>query len=153
LVSAGIALGNFYGTWQRGKIFEKKKAISLVNSDIFGKTLQEFLKEKKIRIDYILRGKTSQDNIRKQTKSADIIITVCGIPNLIKSDMLKKGVVLIDAGISRLPKGKVAGDVDKKSVKEKAVFLTPVPDGIGPLTVALLLKNVYYAAKNSQNGR
>ena len=62
--------------------------------------------------------------------------------------MIKKGAVLIDAGIVVLKNKKVVGDVDRKSVAGKASFLTPVPGGLGPLTVALLLKNVYYAAKN-----
>jgi methylenetetrahydrofolate dehydrogenase (NADP+)/methenyltetrahydrofolate cyclohydrolase len=64
--------------------------------------------------------------------------------------MIKKGVILIDGGITVLKNKKVVGDVDRKSVEDKASFLTPVPGGIGPLTVALLLKNVYLAKKHGK---
>ena len=88
---------------------------------------------------------------RRKLKGADIVISVCGSPNLIKRDLIKKGVILIDAGIVRDSRGKkkirVLGDVDRKSVEKLASFLTPVPGGIGPLTVAFLFKNVYLASK------
>ncbi len=114
-----------------------KKIVALVNSDFFGKALKLSLAKEKIKIDYLKNRKSSE--IRK----ADIVISVCGCPNLIKGDMIKRGVVLIDAGITLLKNKKVAGDVDRKSVEKKAGFLTPVPGGLGPLTVAFLFKNVY----------
>ncbi len=117
-----------------------KKIIALVNSDIFGKTLKLFLKKEGIKIGY------SKDRKSPKMKSADIIITVLGAPKLIKGEMIKNGAVLIDGGITVIGK-KVLGDVDRKSVEQKASFLTPVPGGIGPLTVALLFKNVYLASK------
>ncbi|OGZ35115.1 MAG: hypothetical protein A2174_00960 [Candidatus Portnoybacteria bacterium RBG_13_41_18] len=83
----------------------------------------------------------------KEVKQADVLITVCGCPKFIKSDMIKEGAVLIDGGITRFSDGRVVGDIDRESVKDKAAYLTPVPGGIGPLTVALLLKNVYLASK------
>ena len=85
---------------------------------------------------------------KNKLKRADIIITVLGSPNVIWGDMIKKKAILIDAGISKIAAKKVVGDVNRESVKEKAGFLTPVPGGIGPLTVALLLKNTYLSAKN-----
>ena len=124
-----------------------KKFLALVNSRIFGKTLKRFLKKERIRVNYILRKELTHSKLKTKLNSADVIITACGIPNLIKNNMVKRGVVLIDAGITRLPGKKVLGDVDKKSVKDKASFLTPVPGGIGPLSVALLLKNTYLAVK------
>ena len=120
-----------------------KKIIALVNSDFFGNTLKSSLSKEKIKINYLKNRKSPE------IKSADIIISVCGCPNFIKGDMIKKGVILIDGGIVVLKNGKVVGDVDRKSVARKASFLTPVPGGLGPLTVALLLKNIYYAAKHS----
>ncbi|HXK32311.1 MAG TPA: bifunctional 5,10-methylenetetrahydrofolate dehydrogenase/5,10-methenyltetrahydrofolate cyclohydrolase [Candidatus Paceibacterota bacterium] len=122
---------------------KSKKIIALVNSDFFGNVLKSSLKKEKIKISYLKNKKSSE------IKSADIVISVCGFPNYIKGDMIKKGAVLIDGGIVVLKNGKVVGDVDRKSVSGKAGFLTPVPGGLGPLTVALLLKNVYYAAKHS----
>ena len=75
------------------------------------------------------------------TKKADILVSAVGKPNLIKSKMVKKGVVVIDAGSSRKD-GKVVGDVDFQSVAKKASYITPVPGGVGPLTVACLLENL-----------
>ena len=121
--------------------FKNKKIMALVNSDFLGQTLKKILKKEKIKISYLLRKELSESKIKR----ADIIITVCGCPNLIKGEMIKKGVILIDGGITVLKDKKVVGDIDKKSVAEKASFLTPVPGGLGPLTVAYLLKNVYLA--------
>ncbi|OGZ18824.1 MAG: hypothetical protein A2175_00920 [Candidatus Nealsonbacteria bacterium RBG_13_42_11] len=126
------------------KKLKGKKVFALVNSDIFGKTLKKYLKKENISINYLKNRKSSG------IKSADILITVLGAPNLIKEKMLKKGVVLIDAGISVMGKNKVRGDVDRRNVQNKASFLTPVPGGIGPLTIALLLKNVYLASKKHE---
>jgi len=126
------------------KNLKTKKIIALVNSDIFGRVLKNFFQKKKIKINYLLRRNFSKSKM----KTADIIITVCGASGLIKGEMIKNGIILIDGGITVLKNKKVVGDVDRKSVENKASFLTPVPGGIGPLTVAFLLKNVYLAAKN-----
>lgn len=122
-----------------------KKILALVNSEIFGRTLKSFLGKKGIKINYILKKESSPLELKNKLKSADVVITVCGCPNFIKSDMIKKRAILIDAGAT-LGFKKVVGDVDRESVEKKAGFLAPVPGGIGPLTVALLLKNVYLAA-------
>lgn len=124
-----------------------KKILALVNSDIFGQTLKVVFKQEELEMDYLVRNTCIVLGVEKEVKSADVLIIVCGCPNFIKGDVIKEGAVLIDAGITRFHNGKVVGDVDRESVKEKASFLTPVPGGIGPLTVALLLKNVYLAAK------
>ena len=129
------------------KDFQRRKILALVNSDALGQTLKTFLKREGIKINYLLRKKVSFLKIKKELKSADIIITVCGCPNLIKGDMIKNKAILIDAGISYSFNGRVKGDVDREGLKNKAAFLTPVPGGIGPLTVASLLKNVYLSAK------
>ena len=128
--------------------FKKKKVVALVNSKIFGQTLKSFFKKEGIELDYILREKHSTFENKNKWQRADIIITVLGSPNAIWGDMIKKKAILIDAGISRIAAKKVVGDVNRESVKEKAAFLTPVPGGIGPLTVVLLLKNTYLSAKN-----
>ena len=86
-------------------------------------------------------------NLESYTKNADIIISALGIPGFVKKEMVKEGVVIIDVGITRVkdknsPKGYVIrGDVDFDSVKEKASYITPVPGGVGPMTIAMLLKN------------
>ncbi len=118
------------------KSLKKKKILALTNSDIFGLTLKDFLAQKGIKIKYFLRTSPA---VKSNLRSADVVISVCGVSGLIKGELVKKGVILIDAGFP--------ADVDRESVKNKASFLTPTPGGVGPLTVALLLKNVYLAAK------
>ncbi|WP_374173958.1 bifunctional 5,10-methylenetetrahydrofolate dehydrogenase/5,10-methenyltetrahydrofolate cyclohydrolase [Flavobacterium tructae] len=92
-------------------------------------------------------------NIEEYTRSADIIITALGVPNYLKADMVKEGVVVIDVGITRVedashPKGYViTGDVDFDGVSKKSSFITPVPGGVGPMTIAMLLKNTLLARK------
>ncbi len=122
--------------------FKKKNIIALVNSDIFGKTLKSFFEKEGIKVKYFLRKK----GVESKLKSADIIISVCGKTHFIKGEMIKEKTILIDAGI-RIINKKLVGDVDRKGVTGRASFLTPVPGGIGPLTVALLLRNVYSASK------
>ena len=79
-------------------------------------------------------------NIKELTRKADILIAACGVAKLVKQDWIKDGAVLIDVGINR-ENGRICGDIDADDVKEKAAFLTPVPGGVGPMTVAMLLQN------------
>jgi methylenetetrahydrofolate dehydrogenase (NADP+)/methenyltetrahydrofolate cyclohydrolase len=96
-------------------------------------------------------------NIEEYTKNADIIITALGVPNYLKADMVKEGVVVIDVGITRVadashPKGYViTGDVDFDGVSKKSSFITPVPGGVGPMTIAMLLKNTLLAREMRRN--
>jgi len=126
------------------KKIKNKKILALVNSDIFGRKLRDFFKKKKIKIDYFLKKKSYP---RNKIKEADIIITACGVPNQIEGKYIKEKVILIDGGITLLKNKKIVGDVNKKRLKNKPSFLTPVPGGIGPLTVALLLKNTLIGFK------
>ena len=89
---------------------------------------------------------TKTKDIPGKTRIADIIVTAVGVPNFIKKDMVKKGCVVIDVGISK-QNGKVVGDVDFDNVKKVAGYLTPMPGGIGPMTVAMLMENVLEAYK------
>jgi methylenetetrahydrofolate dehydrogenase (NADP+)/methenyltetrahydrofolate cyclohydrolase len=90
-------------------------------------------------------------NLADITKEADIVVSALGVPNFLKGNMVKKGAIIIDVGITRVPdsshpKGYViTGDVDYDNVKEKASFITPVPGGVGPMTIAMLLQNTYLA--------
>ncbi len=108
-----------------------KEAVLLVNSDTLSQALKSHLRE----IEFI-----------EDLKKADIIITALGQPQIIKGEMIKSGAILIDGGISK-QNGKVVGDINRESVKDKAKWLSPVPGGLGPITVAFLLKNVVLAAK------
>uniref|UniRef100_A0A3B4G8W3 Bifunctional methylenetetrahydrofolate dehydrogenase/cyclohydrolase, mitochondrial-like n=1 Tax=Pundamilia nyererei TaxID=303518 RepID=A0A3B4G8W3_9CICH len=96
---------------------------------------------------------TPKDQLRQHTKIADIIVAAAGIPNLITADMIKEGAAVIDVGINRVQdpvtgKSRLVGDVDFEGVRQKAGFITPVPGGVGPMTVAMLMKNTVKAAKN-----
>ena len=121
-----------------GEDLNNKKIIALVNSDAFGKIVKRIIKA-----DYLIGFIKDYIN---DLKKADVIITALGQPNIIKSSMIKQNVILIDGGISK-KNGRIVGDVDKKSVKEKAKWLSPVPGGIGPMTIAFLLKNVVLSIK------
>jgi methylenetetrahydrofolate dehydrogenase (NADP+)/methenyltetrahydrofolate cyclohydrolase len=87
-------------------------------------------------------------DLAAHTKRVDIVIVGVGKPNLITADMVKEGVIVVDIGINKLPNGKLVGDVDFENVSKKASYITPVPGGVGPMTIAMLLKNTVKAAKN-----
>ena len=96
-------------------------------------------------------------NLEEITKSADIIVSALGVPNFLKGDMVKKGVVVIDVGITRVPdetakRGyRIVGDVDYEAVAPKSSFITPVPGGVGPMTIAMLLKNTLLSRERHNN--
>uniref|UniRef100_A0A3B5KXL4 Tetrahydrofolate dehydrogenase/cyclohydrolase NAD(P)-binding domain-containing protein n=1 Tax=Xiphophorus couchianus TaxID=32473 RepID=A0A3B5KXL4_9TELE len=96
---------------------------------------------------------TPKEQLCQHTKIADIVVAAAGIPNLITADMIKEGAAVIDVGINRVQdpvtgKSRLVGDVDFEAVKKKAGFVTPVPGGVGPMTVAMLMKNTVKAAKS-----
>jgi methylenetetrahydrofolate dehydrogenase(NAD+) / 5,10-methenyltetrahydrofolate cyclohydrolase len=96
---------------------------------------------------------TPPEELARACRSADIIVSATGVPNLIKADMVKPGACIIDVGITRVTdpetgKTKLVGDVDFDAVREVAGHITPVPGGVGPMTVAMLMRNTFMAAKN-----
>jgi len=115
-----------------GQDWKSKNSIALVSSDIFGRVL-----ESKLGIKYRVWVNNPLDDL----SDFDVVITALGQPGIIKGSMIKQGAILIDGGISK-KNGKIQGDIDKQSVQEKASWLSPVPGGLGPLTVAFLLKNL-----------
>ena len=82
---------------------------------------------------------------------ADILVAAIGKPKMITGDMVKPGAVVIDVGINRLPDGKLCGDVDFESAKEVASYITPVPGGVGPMTITMLLANTLESAERKLN--
>ena len=93
---------------------------------------------------------TKTRNLPDLVRQADIVVAACGCPKMVKKDWLKNGAVVIDVGINRVD-GKLCGDVDFAEAAEKAAYITPVPGGVGPMTVAMLLENTYEAALKQQN--
>jgi len=87
------------------------------------------------------------DDLKKHTLNADIILVGVGVINLIKEDMIKDGAIIVDIGINRAPNGKLVGDVDFENVSKKCSYITPVPGGVGPMTIAMLMSNTLKAAK------
>ena len=133
--------------------FNKKIFRVVVSSDIFGQTLGEFLKMRldKVNYQYLVKRVCLDKGLEKFLPEADVIISVCGCPKMIRKSMIKEGSVLIDAGVAKIG-DKVIGDVDQNSVNEKAKFLTPTPGGIGPITVATLLENVWKVSHTGNTG-
>jgi len=91
------------------------------------------------------------DDLKKHTLNADIILVGVGVINLIKEDMIKEGAIIIDIGINRAQNGKLVGDVDFQNVSKKCSYITPVPGGVGPMTIAMLMSNSLKAAKLNIN--
>lgn len=122
---------------------EGKNAVVVGRSNIVGKPLALLLLHKNATVT-VCHSKTQ--NLKDICLGADVLIAAVGRPNFITADMVKSGAVVIDVGINRNADGKLCGDVDFQSVKEKASFITPVPGGCGPMTIAMLMKNTYNSA-------
>lgn len=123
---------------------EGKNAVIVGRSNIVGKPLVPLLLNENATVT-VCHSKTN--NLKEVTKQADILIVAIGTPNFIKKDMVKNGAVVVDVGINRLENGKLTGDVDFEEVKEVASYITPVPGGVGPMTIAMLMNNTVICAK------
>lgn len=125
-----------------------KEAVIIGRSNLVGKPLALLLLNRNATIT-ICHSKTRQ--IEEVTKRADILIAAAGKPEMIRGNMVKEGAAVVDVGINRLPDGCLVGDVAFDDVAEKSSYITPVPGGVGLLTVAMLLVNTLKAATNSTN--
>lgn len=122
-----------------------RHAVIVGRSHIVGKPLIQLLLDENATVT-VCHSRTQ--NLAEFTKSADILIVAIGRAHFITADMVKEGAVVIDVGINRLETGKLVGDVLYDDVFEKASYITPVPGGVGPMTITMLLKNTLKAAKN-----
>lgn len=118
------------------------KAVIICVSDDFGIIMQEAFKKINIEAQYIFCDNLVSNS--EELKEADVVVTACGVINIINSAMVKAGAIVIDGGIIKI-EGKVHGDVDIESFKNQDVFVSPVPGGVGPVTVACLLENTFLA--------
>lgn len=125
---------------------EGKHAVVIGRSNIVGKPMGQLLLQKNATVTYC-HSKTK--NLHNITKQADILIVATGQPKMIDSSYLKEGVVVIDVGIHRNEDNKLCGDVDFASAKEVVSKITPVPGGVGPMTIAMLMENTCLAAENT----
>lgn len=126
---------------------EGKRAVIIGRSNIVGKPVAQCLLNRNATVT-ICHSKTQ--NIAEVVSQADIVIAALGKPKFVTENMIKDGAVVIDVGINRNNEGKLVGDVDFENVEKKASYITPVPGGVGPMTIAMLMNNVVKAAKENQ---
>ena len=122
-----------------------KDAVIIGRSNIVGKPMALMLIQKGATVQVC---NSNTKDLRKKLNEADIIIVAAGVPKLLKKEDVKEGTVVIDVGINRVD-GKICGDVDYEEVAEKTSYITPVPGGVGPMTIASLIKNTFKSYKNS----
>ena len=122
-----------------------KDAVIIGRSNIVGKPMALMLIQKGATVQVC---NSNTKDLRKKLNKADIIIVAAGVPKLLKKEDVKEGAVVIDVGINRVD-GKICGDVDYEEVAERASYITPVPGGVGPMTIASLIKNTFKSYKNS----
>lgn len=130
-----------------------KRAVVIGRSNIVGKPAALLLSRKDVNATVTLCH-TGTKNLSEITRSADILVAAAGRANTVTADMVKEGAVVIDVGVNRIPDSAkksgfhLTGDVDFERVREKAAFITPVPGGVGPMTIAMLMENTVIAARN-----
>jgi methylenetetrahydrofolate dehydrogenase (NADP+)/methenyltetrahydrofolate cyclohydrolase len=129
-----------------GVAIEGKHAVIVGRSNIVGKPMALMLLQKNATVT-ICTSKTV--DLAKFTRDADILVVATGKPQMITGDMIKPGAAVIDVGINRLANGKLVGDVDFDSAKEVAGWITPVPGGVGPMTITMLVASTVMAAERS----
>ena len=122
-----------------------KDAVIIGRSNIVGNPMALMLIQKGATVQVC---NSNTKDLRKKLNEADIIIVAAGVPKLLKKEDVKEGTVVIDVGINRVD-GKICGDVDYEEVAEKTSYITPVPGGVGPMTIASLIKNTFKSYKNS----
>ena len=125
-----------------------KNCVVIGRSNIVGKPMAMLLLHQNGTVT-ICHSKTR--NLNEICAGADILVAAVGIPKFVKADMVKEGAVVIDVGMDRDENGKLCGDVDFDDVKEKTSYITPVPGGVGPMTIATLMKNTLKACKLQNN--
>ena len=131
-----------------GVKLEGKNALVIGRSNIVGKPMAMLLLNEDCTVT-IAHSKTK--DLKTLCRNADVVVSATGCAKMVKADWLKKGAVVIDVGISKDENGKLCGDVDFDAAKEVASYITPVPGGVGPMTIAMLLKNTFEAYLK-QNG-
>lgn len=124
-----------------------KHAVIVGRSKIVGRPLAMLLLNQDATVT-ICHSKTQ--NLKEECFRADILIAAIGRERFITADMVKDGAIVVDVGINRAEDGKLYGDVDFENIKDKAAYITPVPGGVGPMTIAMLLKNTVEAARKQQ---
>ena len=133
---------------ETGVSVEGKNCVVIGRSNIVGKPMAMLLLHRNATVT-ICHSKTV--NLSEITSKADILVAAVGRANFVTPDMVKEGAVVIDVGMNRPADGKLCGDVDFEAVKDKCSYITPVPGGVGPMTISMLMANTVTAAKKQNN--
>jgi methylenetetrahydrofolate dehydrogenase (NADP+)/methenyltetrahydrofolate cyclohydrolase len=123
-----------------------KRAVVVGRSNIVGKPTAMLLLAANATVTICHR----KSQLEEEVARGDILVAAVGVPELIKGKWIKPGAVVIDVGINRTPAGTLVGDVEFQTAKERASFITPVPGGVGPMTVAMLMRNTLLAAQRQE---
>jgi len=124
-----------------------KHAVVIGRSNIVGKPVSMLLLRENATVT-ICHSRTP--NLPEMARQADILVAAVGVPKLVKKEWIKPGAVVIDVGVNRLPDGKLCGDVDFEDALDTAGWITPVPGGVGPMTITMLMANTLKAARSSR---
>jgi methylenetetrahydrofolate dehydrogenase (NADP+) / methenyltetrahydrofolate cyclohydrolase len=124
-----------------------KEAVIIGRSNIVGRPMAMLLEQQNCTVTVChSRTQSVADHVRR----ADVVVAAVGRPHFVKGEWVKEGAIVIDVGINRLEDGTLTGDVDYEGAKDKAAWITPVPGGVGPMTIAMLMENTYQASKRRQ---
>lgn len=137
-----------------GRPLSGLRAVIVCNSDGFGDVMKEAFRREGMSTETVVRERV-QDTLPDETitriRQADVVVTACGVSGLIRSDMVRDGAIVVDGAFVRTPDGRVVGDVDAVGFRSKRGWISPVPGGVGPVTVARLLDNVFRAARANRS--
>lgn len=145
IITPGLPLGVLRLLEQTGEDLRYKKAVIVSKGKVFSQPMIKILEDREMEVELI---KPDDKNLSAKTLEADVLVASCGKAFLIKEDMVKKDAIVIDIGINKIDNDYVVGDVDYSAVFEKVKFITPVPGGVGPMTIAMLLYNTVILAEN-----
>ncbi|TXH06730.1 MAG: bifunctional 5,10-methylenetetrahydrofolate dehydrogenase/5,10-methenyltetrahydrofolate cyclohydrolase [Candidatus Moraniibacteriota bacterium] len=131
-----------------GETYQDERAVAIVNSELLGQVFEQALTHEGLRSEYVLSS-VGKQVIAQKTIGARVVVSACGIPDLVTADMLSSHAIVIDGGNVHVD-GKVRGDVDRAAVADHVAWLSPVPGGVGPVTIACLLRRVMQLALESK---
>lgn len=143
-ITPGLPLGILRLIEETREDIKDKEAVIVSKSQVFCEPMKKILSDRQAKVTII---NPHDKNLKTITSQADILIVACGQPFMIKENMVKKDAIVIDVGTNKIDKNYIVGDVDYSTVFAKAKFITPVPGGVGPMTVAMLLYNTVKLAK------
>lgn len=131
-----------------GETYQDERTVTVVNSELLGRVFEQALTQEGLRSEYVLSS-VGKQTIAQKTIGARVVVSACGIPDLVTADMLSSHAIVIDGGNVHVD-GKVRGDVDREAVADHVAWLSPVPGGVGPVTIACLLRRVMQLALESK---